>query len=287
MPNLNSFLAEWRQTMSAAHHMTPEMLDELESHMRERVGQLIDSGLSEVDACQRTAAELGNPETIAAEFRKLDPVPWLPITIMTALGVALALAAAILLLLRPFTGPGAGMLLTIHVLTVTVGYGSTLLLGVLGACFVIQRARAGFPPRRLASLTRATFAFATTSTVCTLVGIVLAMFWAHREWGRFWDWDPKEVGAFCVAVWMSGFLLAHWFRWVTARGLLVASMFGSNVVFLGWFAPTLALSPGLHAYGWSHFGWVLLLAVLIVNCLLTILGLAPAGWLGWGRQKEG
>jgi hypothetical protein len=119
------------------------------------------------------------------------------------------------------------------------------------------------------------------------VGIVLAMFWARRELGRLWDWDPKETGAFCVVVWMSGFLMAHRFRWVTARGLLVASLIGSNVVSLGWFAPTLALSPGLHAYGWPHLGRVLLLAVLTVNCLLTILGLAPAGWLGWGRQKEG
>jgi hypothetical protein len=259
--------------------MTPEMLDELESHIRERVAQLIGSGLSEADACERAAAELGNPETLAAEFRKLDPKPWLPVRIMTGVGVTLALGAAIVLLVRPFTGPGAGMLLTIHVFTVTLGYGSTLLVGVLGACFVIQRARAGFPRRRLASLTRATFAFATIATVCTVAGIILAMFWAHREWGRFWDWDPKEIGALCVVVWMSGFLIAHCFRWVTARGLLVASLIGSNVVFLGWVAP--ALSPGLHAYVWFHGPWLLLLlfAILTLNCLLTILGLAPASCL--------
>jgi hypothetical protein len=276
MPNLEPFLAQWRPTMSAAHHMTPEMLDELERHIRDRVAQLVGSGFSEVDACQRAAAELGNPETIAAEFRKLDPGPWLPVRIMTASGVALALAVAILVLVRPFTGPGAGMLLAVHVFAITLGYGTALLLGVLGACFVIQRARAGFSSRRLASLTRATFAFATIATVCTVVGTVLAMFWAHREWGRFWDWDPKEIGAFCVVVWMSGFLIAHWFRWVTARGLLVASLIGSNVVFLGWFAPE--FPQGLQAYGFPNTAW-LLLAALILNCLLTILGLAPAGCL--------
>jgi hypothetical protein len=110
---------------------------------------LIGPGLTRANACQRAALELGNPETIAAEFRKLDPGPWLPVKIMTGLGVALALAGAIVLLVRPFTGPGAGMLLADHVFTVSLGYSAALLLGVLGACFVIQCACAGFSLRRL------------------------------------------------------------------------------------------------------------------------------------------
>ena len=76
---------------------------------------------------------------------------------------------------------------------------------------------------------------------------------------------------------MTGFLIAHAFRWVTMRGLLVASMIGSNVVFLAWFGP--ALAPGLHAYGLPGFARVLLFGALIGNLLLALLGLAPAGCL--------
>jgi hypothetical protein len=277
MPNLESFLSQWRQTLSAAHHLTQETLDELESHLRERIAQLVHSGLPEADACQRAAAELGSPETIATEFRKLDASPWLPVKIATGLGVALALAVATFLLVRDFTRPGAGILLAVHVFTVTLGYATTILLGALGACFVLQRACADFSPRRLASLSRVTFAFATVATVCTALGIILGMVWSHREWGRSWGWDAKEIGALCVIVWMSGFLIAHSFRWVTPRGLLVASVLGSNVVFLGWFGPS--LTPGLHAYGLSNTAWLLLLAVLVSNLLITLLGLAPAGCL--------
>jgi hypothetical protein len=61
------------------------------------------------------------------------------------------------------------------------------------------------------------------------------------------------------------------------RALLVASLIGSNVVFLAWFAPV--LPSGLHAYGFPQTARALLFAVLVINFLLTLLGLAPAGCL--------
>jgi hypothetical protein len=277
MPNLESFLAHWRQTLANGPRLNPATLDELESHLRERIEQLVQSGLSETDACQRAAAELGSPESIAAEFRKLNASSWLPVKIVSGAVVALALALAILLVARPFTGPGAGLLLGIHVFVVTLGYATTILLGVLGACCVLQRACADFPPVRLASLARVTFGFAAVATVCTALGVLLGMIWAHREWGRFWGWDAKEIGGLCVVLWILGFLVAHRFRWVTPRALLVASTLGSNVVFLAWFAPSLA--PGLHAHGLPHAAWLLISTGLILNLLLALLGLAPAGCL--------
>ena len=279
MPDLESFLSQWRQTLLAAPNLTAETLDELESHLRERVAQLVHSGLPEAEACQRAAAELGSPETIATEFGKLHALPWLPAKIMSGLGVALALVLATVFLGRPFTQPGADTLLAVLVFTVSVGSPATILLGVLGACFVLQRAYSGFSPRRLAPLSRVSLAFGTVGAVFTAIGIILAMFWARREWGRAWDWDAKEIGAFCVIVWMSAFLIAHAFRRVTTRALLVASVLGSNVVLLGWLGGNLAAES--HAYGRLNAAW--LLAPVIINLLFAILGFVPAGCLGRRR----
>jgi ABC-type transport system involved in cytochrome c biogenesis permease subunit len=158
---------------------------------------------------------------------------------------------------------------------VTLGYASGLFLGLLGVCYVFQRSRGELAPRRMAPLTRVTATFAATATGLTAVGTVLAMVWAKREWGRYWDWDAKEIGALCILLWMGGFLAAHALRWVTPRGLLLASLAGSNVVALGWFGG--GLSHGLQNYG-GYVGILLALAV-VGNLLILLLGLAPAGWL--------
>ncbi len=281
MHNLASFLHQWRQSMAAAPHLTPETLDELESHLRERIEQLIHSGVPETEACQRAAAELGSPQTVAAEFRKLAPTGWLPVKIATGFALVGALALACLLIFRPFTHPSNNVLLAVHVFTVTLGYGAGLLLGALGTCFILQRAWSDFSPRRAAPLSRATLAFATAATVFTAIGIVLGMVWSKREWGRYWGWDAKEIGALCIIVWMTGFLAAHYFRWVTTRGLFVASVLGSNVVFLGWFGAH--LPRALHNYGWGGPAGILLFGAVAANVLIAALGLAPAGWLRWRK----
>ena len=60
MPDLETFLAQWRQKLSAVRHLKPGTLDELESHLRDRIAEHMRSGLAEADACQRAAAELGS-----------------------------------------------------------------------------------------------------------------------------------------------------------------------------------------------------------------------------------
>ena len=278
MPDLESFLTQWRQRLSDARPLPPETLDELENHLRERIAELMRAGVAESDACQRAAAELGSADAIAGEFRKVYRAAWLPAKIVAGMGIAGTLVLAAFLLVRAFTQPAADVLLAVHVFTVTVGYTATLLLGALGACFILQRARADFSPRHFESLGRITFIFATVATICTAIGVILAGFWAQREWGRFWGWDAKEIGGLCAVIWMTGFFIAQAFRWVTTRGLLVAGVIGSNVVLLAWFGSALAL--GVHTSGLPDFARLLLLfAALIGNFLLAALGLAPAGCL--------
>jgi hypothetical protein len=275
MHNLELLIAEWRKTMMAAANVSRETLDELENHLRENVDQLTRSGMTEPEAFQRAVAQLGRAPTIASEFQKLDQCTWLPVRVVTGIGVTAALALVFFLIAR-FDPARSGLLLANHVFFVTLGYTNTFLVGALGICFVGQRCFSDFSPSRMRSLTRVTFILGCVAAVLTAIGVFLGMLWARAEWGRFWAWDPKEIGGLSVIVWLICFLAIHRFRRMTAHGILVMSLIGNIVVSLAWFGANLI--AGLHSYGTTNYSW-LLLAAIFSNLALFLIGFAPAAWL--------
>jgi len=278
MPDLEPSIAAWRKTMMAAPHVGPDTLDELETHLRETVEELVRSGVPETEAFERAVQRLGSPAAVTSEFQKLNAFTWLPATAVTAAGIAAALLLAGYLF-SLFQTPARDILLAAHVLAITLGYGATLLLGVLGVCFVCQRCATDFSPRRVRSLSRVTSTYGQIAALLTALGMVLGMVWSHQHWGRYWGWDSREVGALSVVVWLLCFLCAHRSRRITARGALIASLLGSNLVLLAWFGPLFPWREGLHSYGMPIQATPLMLAALAMNLLFFLVGLAPAGWL--------
>jgi hypothetical protein len=274
MHNLEQSISEWRRTMMTVPHVGPETLDELENHLRETVEQLVSSGVSGSEAFQQAVSQLGPPEKFAAEFGKLASPSWLPAktakSLMVIFGLVITLAV-----IWSARSRGWDILLAAHVLTVNLGYTTALLLGALGICFVCQRCLAEFPPRRLNALRRDSVAFARIATGLIAVGVVLGMIWSRREWGRFWGWDPKEIGALGILLWQTGLLVAHSLRRISPRAFLVSTILGGNIAGLAYVGPSLLASS--HHYG-SSFS-LGLLAFEILGLLVCIVGLAPAGWL--------
>jgi hypothetical protein len=86
-------------------------------------------------------------------------------------------------------------------------------------------------------------------------------------------------------VWLVGFLAAHYWRSVSARGLFLASLLGSDIILWSLFDPYLHLGlfggSGLHSSeNPMQLLWMFVGAPLcILNALLFLVGLAPAGWL--------
>lgn len=275
MHNLEQWITDWRKAMMAAPNFRRETLDELENHLRENVDQLVRSGITEAEAFQHAVTQLGSPATIASEFQKLNPSTWLPVKVVIGLGITAALLLTIFLFTR-FDDLWSNLLLASHIFMVTLGYTTVFLSGTLGICFVCQRCFSDFSPARLQSLSQVSFIFAWVAFCLTAVGIALGAIWARAEWGRFWAWDPKEIGALCVIVWLICFLSAHRLRRTTPRGVLVLSVASNLVVSLGWFGANLL--AGLHSYGTLNLSWFLLAAV-ISNLAVFLVGLAPAGWL--------
>ena len=279
MHDLDQLILEWREK-AATPSVSPETLDELETHLRETTEQFVRSGMTVPSAFQRAVAELGTMPRITAEFRKLDQPIWLPIKLaigVTALTALMALVIAIALLGRSDSG-AASLLLATHVFAVILGYTITLLIGGLGICFVSQRCFGSFSTSRLQSISRVSFVLSGVALLFTTMGVLLGMAWAKTAWGRYWAWDAKETGGLSVVVWLSFYLLAHRFFKTSGRGILTLSMLGNIVVSLAWFGPQL---HGLHQSG--TFSQTMLLAAIVANLIIFAIGYCPAGWL---RPKQ-
>jgi hypothetical protein len=72
MFNLDQAIAEWRQQMAGGGIKTPEVLDELDSHLRDDVEQQVRSGLSVQQAFEAAAQNIGRAPVLRSEFEKAD-----------------------------------------------------------------------------------------------------------------------------------------------------------------------------------------------------------------------
>ncbi|MEM7402505.1 MAG: cytochrome c biogenesis protein CcsA [Myxococcota bacterium] len=117
-----------------------------------------------------------------------------------------------------------------------------------GVCYMLPNIAKRYLP---AANKLDTVAYGSGSVTFALMSVVLVTgaLWAHYAWGRYWAWDPKEVGA--LLIWLTYAEYLHlrlapygkqWAPVVAAMGFFVilAGFLGVN---LGWFA------PGLHSYG--------------------------------------
>jgi hypothetical protein len=278
MHDLERMIAEWRKT-AATPNVSAETLDELETHLRETIEQLIRSGKSLPDAFQRAVADLGNMPKISSEFRKLDEPLWLPIKLAIGATAFLALALVIYVIARADSSRSS-LILATHIFTVTLGYTLTLFIGGLGICFVSQRCLEDFSTSRLHSIGRVSLVLGSVALFFTTLGVFLAMIWAKIEWGRYWAWDSKEVGGLSVVIWLACYLIAHRFFRNSARGILTISMLGNIVTSLAWFGP----QNGLHQYGRTNSS-LLLTLVIAANLAIFAVGWLPAGWLRHRRVR--
>jgi hypothetical protein len=71
--NLNAAIQNWHLELAAQPLLTPEDRRELESHLRESIAALRQSGLNEEESFWLARRRLGRPQPLAAEFVKEEP----------------------------------------------------------------------------------------------------------------------------------------------------------------------------------------------------------------------
>jgi ABC-type transport system involved in cytochrome c biogenesis permease subunit len=182
-----------------------------------------------------------------------------------ALGIAPILGAGLIVLARRFElgdakdhmDPLVAVLdsnfwLTIHVITIALGYSAGLLSAFLSTAYVLMRGL-GLDRREdglRRSLTRAVYGMLCFTLFLSLVGTVLGGIWANYSWGRFWGWDPKENGALLIVLWTLAILHARLGGYLREWGLHFASVFTAIVVTFSWWHVNF-LGVGLHNYGFT------------------------------------
>jgi len=272
----------WRESFREALGDRPEVIDELESHLREDFDELLRLGHSPEQAWEAARARLGAPGQLAGEFAKL-PASWLP----ARLAYGLLLAGGVLLagfLALGLARGGYGPLLAVHTFTVAVGYAAAFAVGGLAVCAIVARASGGRDVGREAAVRHATRRLASVSLALTAVGVALGAVWAREHMGRYWGWDLKEVGGFSVLCW--GLLLALCTyaleRWWLA--VLLLALAWNVVVGLSWFGPALVAKQ--QAQGTTPWAYALILgAFLVAQLLVGVLALFPPGWLNARRLR--
>jgi len=140
--------------------------------------------------------------------------------------------------------------LATHVTTIILGYGTSLMAGLIGHIYLIEKIRVPNDTARLKSIYNNMFGVTLIALFFTLFGTILGGIWADQSWGRFWGWDPKENGALLIVLWQL--MMVH----MRISGLAKPDKFALGmvlnniVVIMAWFGVNL-LSIGLHSYGFA------------------------------------
>ena len=78
MFDLDRAISEWRRQLAGGGIDSPEVLDELESHLRDDIEQQMRSEISEAQAFQNAIRDVGQPSLLKSEFGKTGPWQELP-----------------------------------------------------------------------------------------------------------------------------------------------------------------------------------------------------------------
>jgi ABC-type transport system involved in cytochrome c biogenesis permease subunit len=184
--------------------------------------------------------------------------------------------------------------LSVHVTTVTAGYGATFLAGFLAIIYILlglfttllskpldrktsasstdSKGRKVEPAAD--TLTRMVYGIVCFAMFFSFVGTMAGGFWADDSWGRFWGWDPKENGALIIVIWNAIILHARWGGLVKQRGLMALAVFGNVVTGWSWFGTNL-LEVGLHSYGFTESGAKTLAIFVLAQLCIIALALIP------------
>jgi hypothetical protein len=275
MFDLEPSITEWRRQMLAAGLKTGRRLDELESHLREEISALKSAGAAEDVAFERAVARLGSPHSVSTEFNKIRVGHIWPVKIGWALWLAATVLLAGGLMRRMLLAGKLNFVLGAHVLSIIAGYGGAMLLGGFGILYVVWRRSGRLSLARQQSLNRAVHRFGPLAAGLVIAALLLGMLWSRQNWGRYWNWDPKEIGGLCASAWLVALVVMQRYGGLRDRAVMLLGIGGSTVVSLAWFGGNLLDNHWRpRAYG-SETGW--LLAVLLgIHLVFLVMGMTPA-----------
>ena len=238
MFDLEAAISQWRRQVESKWIGDQSALAELEDHLREEIAALAQSGHADEEAWREATSKLGDPVAIGHEFSKIDRLPRLDrfaFVLILGAGVLAFVCFAVMLVKR---GPRlvADPMLTIHVVTITLGYTVGLLAATIAGYGAIRGFLAGAPVPVLKSVTLHIVRIASLITsIFTVLGFILGAVWANQEWGRPLSADPREIGAILIAISFAAATVTVWRSAMFARVSLAIAISGGGIILAAWF----------------------------------------------------
>jgi hypothetical protein len=282
MSDFEDRISAWRTELSAAMQGRPDVVDELEDHLRQELEMLTRAGKTSDEAWDAALTQLGEARKLTREFAKSSRAGWLPTRAALAVLVACGLASAAFLLVG-VSGGRFGALLAVHIFAITLGYAATFAFGFAAASAVVSHARGTFGPRQSDALRRAGTPMLFAAVGLTFVGIVLGAIWLRANRGHYWGWDAREIGGLCVLAWNAAALAC--LRRGTHAATMLAGVVGNAVVAAGWFGAVVIEPP--RAQGVPGWYAAVLAAFIMSQLALALAGMLPAGWLNHRASGQG
>ena len=160
--------------------------------------------------------------------------------------------------------------LTIHVLTITLGYSAFMLAWFLGHITLFSHL---FRPAERAEhreLHNFVYYAMQIGVLLLACGTILGGVWAYYSWGRFWGWDPKETWAFIALMCYIFVLHGRMAGWWGNFGLSVGAVVCFQAVVMAWYGVNFVLGNGLHSYGTGAGGEAYVISAVSIDALFTI-----------------
>jgi len=168
--------------------------------------------------------------------------------------------------------------LSIHVLTITLGYAAVLVGGLYAHMHLVLCRRKGESSNEELAAFRTLRLLMMLGLLFTCLGTLLGAIWADQSWGRFWGWDPKENGALLIILWVAFLFHALPCGWMHRRGFSLGCVFAIQTVLFAWFGVNL-MGVGLHSYGFTEGTLQGLLA-------FAMLEVGFVAWILWPQQRR-
>jgi hypothetical protein len=273
MHDVEERITAWRRATAKLLPGQPEIVQELEDHLREQIEVSLRAGLTSADACAQAIERLGDPRATAAEFGRLSDgrlTAWWPARLVFW-GLPLFFVPFLALLCWRYLSGSLEFLLVVHVFLVSLGYVATFASGGLGICCLCTQFLRPLTGRERRAWSRSLFLLTLVAGSTVLVGLVLGAIWTKVHWGRYWAWDPKETGAVLVLVWTGTLAIAQakFSRGRSERVVPMLAVLGNAVTAVAWF--------GAHAVATGAALPALFPSLVISQVLLAMLGFFPTG----------
>lgn len=170
--------------------------------------------------------------------------------------------------------------LTVHVLSITLGYAGFLLALGLGHIVLWKAALRPQESEKIASLHDALYRSVQVGVLLLAAGTILGGVWANYSWGRFWGWDPKEVWALIALLGYLAILHGRYAGWLRKFGIAAWSIIAFQGVLMAWYGVNYVLGAGLHSYGFGSGG----VEYVAIYVALEVLFVLWATWKHRGHQ---